>query len=84
LAKKCILNSLDHKTTICGQHLLDTIICFEHIQILTQLVWHLTTNHQLDGRCVSLYILIFSILISQLALRQAKHCVIIRSPAFGL
>jgi hypothetical protein len=43
-------------------HLLDSIICFEHIQILTQLLWHLTTNHQLDGRCVSLYILIFNIL----------------------
>ena len=27
-------------------HLLDTYKCLEHIQILTQLVWHLTTNHQ--------------------------------------
>jgi len=35
--------------------------CFEHTQILTQLVWHLTTNYLLDDRCAPLYISIFTV-----------------------
>ena len=45
-------------------HLLPEHPCFEHIQILTELLWHLTTKHPWHGRSVSLYILIFSILNS--------------------
>ena len=38
-----------------------TYTILEHNQILTRLVWHLTTNHFLNGRSVFLYILIVSI-----------------------
>ena len=57
---------LESLTTIWKLHLLDSYISFEHIQIFTQLLSDLTTNHQSHGRSVSLYILIFSILNSQL------------------
>ena len=50
-----------HPTSLFFKHALDSYISFEHIQILTQLLSDLTTNHQV---CVSLYILIFTILKS--------------------
>jgi hypothetical protein len=57
-------------------HLLGEHPCFEHTQILTELVWHLTTKYPWHGRSVPLHISIFSIL--------RIHNPIIRSLVFGL